>query len=176
VRTTEEQMDALGREVEAALAEAKEITGITRTAFGRVRQLWTLGTGEANVAVRGLKELAARTGGERGTLARARSDSALRREIRTLRASVDSLSGLMASDRGTLGRFRKDSSLLLQIGGLRARGDSVRAMLGALSARASTMQGDSAMARELARTRVLLDSLTLDVKKHPFRYLNWGSF
>jgi hypothetical protein len=104
-------------------------------------------------------------GGRRsGTLGLAARGNLMEKASRVM-AAVDSMMTLLSSDRGSIGRFRRDTTLMTTARGIVAQLDSLRAR--------SKFSTDSALTVQLARRRVLMDSLMKDIKANPLRYINF---
>lgn len=102
----------------------------------------------------------------RGTIGLAMRGNLVERASRVM-AAADSMMAFMSSDKGSIGRFRRDTTLMTTAKGIMSELDSLRA-------RSKGFGGtDSTLSRELARRRVLMDSLTKDIKENPLRYINF---
>lgn len=151
--------------IASAMREIRAQLDTTGRAIGAVRRSSTRGVGEVTRALATFERRALRS---RGSVALAVNDAGLRREVARLGALTDSLRAAAAAPHG-VGRFARDSTLVLRIRETRA---TVQELQGRLRRYTGVpVQGDSALARELARTRRVLDSLVSDAKRHPFRYL-----
>jgi len=86
-------------------------------------------------------------------------------------ASVDSLREFLASDQGSFGRFRRDSTLQREIARLRDDVSVVRALATNTSGTVGRFRADSAYQQSLNSAFQQLDSLFVDLRKHPLRYI-----
>jgi hypothetical protein len=118
-----------------------------------------------------LGRLAGKANGN-GTIGLAMRRNLMARASRAM-SQTDSIRALLASENSSLGRFRKDSTLMTKAGGVMAELDTLRALASDPMGSIAAAHPDSALAHELARSRVLLDSLMKDVKKHPLRYIRF---
>jgi hypothetical protein len=107
-----------------------------------------------------------------GTVGLATRRNLIARASRVMSQS-DSIRALLSSNKGSLGRFQRDSTLMKKAGGVMAELDTLRALAGDPLGSIGRAHPDSGLVRELARSRVLLDSLMQDVKKHPTRYIRF---
>ena len=107
-----------------------------------------------------------------GTIALATRRNLMARASRVMSQS-DSIRALLGSNSSSLGRFRRDSTLMKKAGGVMAELDTLRALASDPMGSIGGPHPDSALVRELARSRVLLDSLMKDVKSHPTRYIRF---
>lgn len=118
-----------------------------------------------------MSRLSAKTRGN-GTIGLAMRRNLMGRASRVM-AQTDSIRALMASDKSSLGRFKKDTTLMTKAKGVMAELDTLSGLMSDPVGRIAAAHPDSALSRELARNRVLLDSLMKDVKKHPLRYISF---
>ena len=116
-----------------------------------------------------MSRMASRAGGN-GTIGLAMRANLSGRASRAM-AAVDSIFALTSSNKTSLGRFRRDSTLVTKAGHVLAELDTLRALTS--SSIGGAAAADSSLTRELARTRPLLASLIADIKKRPFRYINF---
>lgn len=86
-------------------------------------------------------------------------------------AAKDSIMLLMSSGTGNVGRFRKDSTLFRQVSHVRAGIDSLRALTS--GAGIAKLQSDTTLKSAIARARSQVDSLMMEIKKHPTRYISF---
>lgn len=103
-------------------------------------------------------------GGRRGAIGLATSGGLKERASRVM-AAADSVMALASSGSGSVGRFRRDTTLVTKAGGILSELDSLRAR--------SRFGSDSALTIQLARRRVLMDSLIKDIKANPTRYIHF---
>jgi hypothetical protein len=107
-----------------------------------------------------------------GTIALATRTNLMGRASHAM-AAADSIRTLLSSNKGSLGRFRRDSTLITKAKGVMAEVDTLRALLSDPLGSIAAAHSDSALARQLARTHSLLDSLIRDTRTHRARYINF---
>jgi hypothetical protein len=91
--------------------------------------------------------------------------------MKGLIAAKDSVFQLVNSGNGNIGRFRKDSTLMLHVTSLRAGIDSLRSLTS--GAGVTKMRSDTALSAAVAKARREIDSLMIEIKKHPTRYISF---
>jgi chromosome segregation ATPase len=118
------------------------------------------------------KRLLSRLSASNGTvgLALNHRDLLQARAARAL-AQVDSIRALLASDQHSLGRFRRDSTLKREITRVRTELAEVQRLAESPQGTIGRLRTDSAIVHNVHRDMAMLDSLFLDLKKHPFRYI-----
>jgi len=110
--------------------------------------------------------------GSRGTIGLGLEGSdALRAQAQHVMAQADSVRLLVTSNEHSLGRFRRDSTLSREIGRIRDELREVERLSESPTGTIGRMRSDSAIARNVHRDRLAFDSLFLDLKKHPLRYI-----
>jgi hypothetical protein len=119
-----------------------------------------------------MARLGAKASSGRGTLALATRTDLTGRASRAM-AAADSIKALMSSNNGSIGRFRRDSTLVTKARKVLAEVDTLRSLLSNPVKSIAAAHPDSALARQLASTRFLLDSLIKDARKHKGRYINF---
>jgi phospholipid/cholesterol/gamma-HCH transport system substrate-binding protein len=174
VETTVSTADVLITEVRQVIAEGRLIHGSMKPTMDRVNQLMRLADQVSVSASRGIKVFKGRANRNQGTIALAMHDKELWTRSRETMAGVDSLRKFLATDRGFVGRFRRDSTLLLQAATLRHDVNALRAMADSSGGIASARK-DTALLAQMTRARMTLDSIMVDIKKHPFRYISLRS-
>jgi phospholipid/cholesterol/gamma-HCH transport system substrate-binding protein len=97
--------------------------------------------------------------------------SEIARRAQHAMASVDSLRAFLDSGQGSLGRFRRDSTLQREIAQLRDEVSVIRALATNTSGTLGRFRADSAYRQSLNSAFQQLDSLFLDLRKHPLRYI-----
>lgn len=179
INVVSDSVAAIGRSVKQIVSVAgpatREITQLRRKAEQQAHQI--------SGAIRNFRE------GPRkdGSLALLASDSAMYAALSSIAATSDSIRALLAvstnagsinansadthnwSAMGSLGRFRADSTLGHSIQNLVTTLKSLEVAY--LSARDSSSSSKRKIMLHLDRTRLQLDSLVQDAKKHPIRYL-----
>lgn len=119
-------------------------------------------------------ELRKRLSSSTGTIALARGGiDSMRVRARRAMAQVDSVRTLLASNQHSLGRFRRDSTLAKQIASIRAELASARRLAGDTTGTIGRTRTDSAIVRAIGRDLRALDSLMIDMKRRPFRYISF---
>jgi ABC-type transporter Mla subunit MlaD len=164
---------AASRELPAILGNVKILAAQLRTAEGT---LGAFGLDQGGPQVAGVRakteRLMSRLGDSRGTVGLAfESTGALRDRAARAMAQVDSIRALLGSSQHSLGRFRRDSTLVREIGRLRAELQEVQRLAASPTGTIGRLRTDSAIVRNVHRDLVSLDSLFLDLKKHPLRYI-----
>jgi phospholipid/cholesterol/gamma-HCH transport system substrate-binding protein len=110
--------------------------------------------------------------GSRGTVALGYdSAGALRTQAQRIMAQADSIRALVTSNEHSLGRFRRDSTLVREVGRIRDELREVERLADSPQGTIGRARTDSAIARNVHRDLVAFDSLFLDLKKHPLRYI-----
>lgn len=179
INVVSDSVAAIGRSVKEIVSIAgpttREITLLRRKAEQQANQI--------SDAIRNFRE------GPRkdGSLALMVSDSAMHAALSSIAATSDSIKRLLAASTnatsinansadtlnrgsmGTLGRFRTDSTLDHSIQNLVTTLKSLEVAY--LSASDSSLSSKRKVMLHLDRTRLQLDSLVQDAKKHPIRYL-----
>ena len=97
--------------------------------------------------------------------------SEIARRARHALAGTDSLRQFLASGQGSFGRFRRDSTLQRTIADLRKEVAAVRALATNTSGTVGRFRVDSAYRQSLNDAFRQLDSLFVDLRKHPLRYI-----
>jgi phospholipid/cholesterol/gamma-HCH transport system substrate-binding protein len=91
--------------------------------------------------------------------------------MKGLVAAKDSILQLVNSGNGNVGRFRKDSTLMLHVSSLRAGIDSLRALTSGPGI--TNLRSDTALSAAMSKARRQIDSLMIEIKKHPTRYISF---
>ncbi len=113
-----------------------------------------------------------RLGSSRGTIGLGLEGSgALRVRAQHVMAQADSIRLLVTSNEHSLGRFRRDSTLVREIGRIRDELREIQRLSESPVGTIGRMRSDSAITRNLHRDVAAFDSLFLDLKKHPLRYI-----
>jgi hypothetical protein len=86
-------------------------------------------------------------------------------------AQADSIRFLVSSNQHSLGRFRRDSTLAGEVGRIRDELRDIERQAASPDGTIGRMRSDSAIVRNLSRDRAVFDSLFVDLKKHPLRYI-----
>jgi hypothetical protein len=163
------------REFPAVIADVKRVNqqlrnpGGTIGAFGSERG----GVELAAVRARGGR-LAASVAQGRGTLGRLLAGrEGLMARAQTVLARADSVQQLVGSTRAALGRFRRDSTLQATVRDIQQELSTVRTLLEEARGSAGRFQRDSAIVRELTETQREMGAIMADIRRRPFRYLNF---
>jgi len=85
--------------------------------------------------------------------------------------SADSIRALVFSNDHSLGRFRRDSTLLRDVQRVRDELAKMQAVADSGTGTVGRFRSDSAIVLAIGRSRMSLDSLFADMKRHPFRYI-----
>ena len=91
--------------------------------------------------------------------------------MKGLISQKDSIMQLVSSGNGNVGRFRKDSTLIHRVSSLRAEIDSLRRLTS--GAGILKMRSDTTLSVEMGKARRQIDSLMVEIKKHPTRYISF---
>jgi hypothetical protein len=86
-------------------------------------------------------------------------------------AQADSVRLLVTSNEHSLGRFRRDSTLVREVGRIRDELHEVQRLAESPAGTLGRLRSDSSIARNVRRDRMAFDSLFIDLKKHPLRYI-----
>jgi phospholipid/cholesterol/gamma-HCH transport system substrate-binding protein len=165
-------LDSLGGRLNALSDSSQKLIGLLSNTSTTIGSFRTRGMGEIRRAQAVTSSLADKATHGTGTLALAYRGS-LGERVRRVIAQKDSVTALLSSDRGNLGRFHRDSTLLPQVARIRAEVDSLRALLSNPNSEVARLRSDTALKTEIARARVQLDSLTMEVKKHPLKFISF---
>jgi ABC-type transporter Mla subunit MlaD len=113
-----------------------------------------------------------RLAGSRGTVGLGLdSAGAVRAQAERIMAQADSIRMLLTSNEHSLGRFRRDSTLVHEVGRIRDELREVERLADSPRGTIGRARSDSAIARNVHRDLAAFDSLFLDLKKHPRRYI-----
>jgi hypothetical protein len=96
---------------------------------------------------------------------------ALQARAQAIMAQADSIRFLVSSNQHSLGRFRRDSTLAGEVGRIRDELRDIERQAASPDGTIGRMRSDSAIVRNLSRDRAVFDSLFVDLKKHPLRYI-----
>ncbi|HEX3866430.1 MAG TPA: MlaD family protein [Gemmatimonadaceae bacterium] len=99
------------------------------------------------------------------------SQSPIRVRASRAMAQVDSIRALLSSNQHSLGRFRRDSTLRTEVGRLRGELAATQRLMDSPTGTVGRFRADSALTRSMSRDRAELDSLFVDMKSHPIRYI-----
>lgn len=152
-------------EIRGLMTEVSGLTTKMSRPVGTIGNFRTRGMAPMADLAGGMSRINAGMSGSGGTLGRLMNGNLTERASRVM-AAVDSLKTLASTGGGSIGRFRRDTTLMKTALGLSAELDSLRA--------GSKFGGaDSSLTLELARRRVLMDSLIKDIKDNPLRYISF---
>ncbi len=98
-------------------------------------------------------------------------DASIRTRASHAMAQVDSIRTLLSSNAHSLGRFRRDSTLTVEIGRIRDELAETQRLASSPTGTIGRWRADSAVLRSVGRDRAAFDSLFIDMKKHPLRYI-----
>jgi len=96
---------------------------------------------------------------------------ALQARAQSIMAQGDSIRLLISSNQHSLGRFRRDSTLAGEVGRIRDELRDIERRAESQDGTIGRMRSDSAIVRNVQRDRAAFDSLFVDLKKHPLRYI-----
>jgi phospholipid/cholesterol/gamma-HCH transport system substrate-binding protein len=161
------------RELPAIMSNVKLLVAQLHTAEGTLGAFGVDRGGPQMERVRAkTSNLMNRLGGTRGTIGRGFEGSdALRAQAQQTIARADSIRALVTSNEHSLGRFRRDSTLMREVGRIRDELRDIERRAESPMGTIGRMRSDSAIARNVHRDLVAFDSLFLDLKKHPLRYI-----
>ena len=77
----------------------------------------------------------------------------------------------MGSDHHSLGRFRRDSTLSGSVQRVRDELAKMQSLVDSPNGTVGRMRTDSAIVLAIGRSRIALDSLLTNMKRHPLRYI-----
>jgi ABC-type transporter Mla subunit MlaD len=172
VETAGSKAAGAAREIPAILANIRVLSSQLKTVespFGALR-----GDVMPRVSMVRLNasRLVDRLSSSAGIIGLAFSDtSEIARRAQHALAGVDSLREFLASAQGSFGRFRRDSTLLHEIAQLRDEMSVLRALATNTSGTVGRFRADSAYRQSLNSAFQQLDSLFVDLRKHPLRYI-----
>jgi phospholipid/cholesterol/gamma-HCH transport system substrate-binding protein len=161
------------RELPAIMANVKLLVAQLHTAEGTLGAFGIDRGGPQMERVRAkTSNLMNRLGGSRGTIGQGfEASDELRAQAQRIMAQADSIRALVTSNDHSLGRFRRDSTLMREVGRIRDELRDVERRAESPAGTIGRMRSDSAIARNVHRDLVAFDSLFLDLKKHPLRYI-----
>ena len=161
------------RQLPAIMGNVKVLVAQLHTAEGTLGAFGLDGGGPQLEGVRvKTGRLMNRLAGSRGTFGMGYATSGeLRAQAQHAMAQADSIRLLVTSNTHSLGRFRRDSTLAREVGRIRDELRDVERQASSPSGTIGRLRSDSAIARNVHRDFVALDSLFLDLKKHPLRYI-----
>lgn len=151
-------------EIRGLMTEVSGLTTKMSRPVGTIGNFRTRGMAPMADVAEGMSRINSKMSGN-GTLGRLMNGNLNERASRVM-AAVDSLKTLASTGGGSIGRFRRDTTLMKTALGLSAELDSLRA-------RSKFGGADSSLTLELARRRVLMDSLIKDIKDNPLRYISF---
>jgi ABC-type transporter Mla subunit MlaD len=162
------------RQLPAIIGNVRLLMARLHTADGTLGAFGMEGGGE-------LERVGARTGrlmnrltGSRGTLGLGyEASGTLWTRAQRIMAQADSVRALVTSNEHSLGRFRRDSTLVRDVGRIRDELREVERLADSANGTIGRMRADSAIARNVHRDLAAFDSLFLDLKKHPLRYITF---
>lgn len=167
-----EDVSTLTPEFAALGSQVRQLTSKVTRPEGTIGNFRAHGMpGIAGVSA-GMSRVSTKLARANGTLALA-TRSNLKVRASEAMAGADTIRALLSSKRGSIGRFRRDTTLVAKASGVMSKLDSLSALLANPVGSIEAAHSDSVLSKELGRSRALLDSLMTDVKKHPFRYINF---
>jgi ABC-type transporter Mla subunit MlaD len=139
------------------------------TTLGDVASLRKLSVKQAEAVHVAMDNFADRALASKGTIASLIRDTAsLRKQTTRVSALADSIGAAASTSSGEFGRFRRDSTLVVQARSTMASVAELRASVARYAGKSSE---GVALANQLDITNAKLDSIVMDAKKHPLRYL-----
>jgi hypothetical protein len=163
------------RELPATMADVKRLSQELRNPRGTIG---AFGSERAAVELAAVRErggrLAASLSQGRGTLGRAlsgRGELMARAEIALARA--DSVRQLFGSPDVAVGRFRRDTTLKTVVAEIQNELSIVRTMLNEARGTAGRMTQDRAIVEALMEAEREMGAVMADIRRRPFRYLNF---
>ncbi|MFN2563988.1 MAG: MlaD family protein [Gemmatimonadaceae bacterium] len=163
------------RQVPAVIADVKRVSQQVRSSGGTIGAFGTEGGAVELAAVRARGgRIAASLSQGRGTLGRmlaARGGVIARAQAVLARA--DSVQQLLGSSDAALGRFRSDSTLKAVVGEIQNELSIVRALLADARGTAGRVQHDRAIVESLMEAEREMTALMEDIRRRPFRYINF---
>ena len=139
------------------------------TTLGDVASLRKLSVKQAEAVHVAMDNFADRALASKGTIASLIRDTAsLRKQTTRVSALADSIGAAASTSSGEFGRFRRDSTLVVQARSTMASVAELRASVARYVGKSSE---GVALANQLDITNAKLDSIVMDAKKHPLRYL-----
>ena len=159
------------RELPAIIAEGKVVVGYTKSPDGTIGTVMTRGlpAEEMRALRRNISAIRASMAGD-GTGA---GRPALRRQVATAMARVDSVRALIAAPKTSLGRFRSDSTLPRLVGEIRSELDSLGREMAESQGTLYRLKNDSALVRSVADAQREMTLLFADLKRRPLRYIHF---
>ncbi len=154
------------------ITSAKDLNTMTSSPNGTVGSIRRRGFPQLPEVGARMSRLASKASSGNGTIALASRNKLATRASHVM-AAADSIKSLMSSNKNTFGRFRKDTTLTSKATGVLAQLDTLMTFAASPVSTIAAAHPDSALTKELGRTRALLAELIRDLKKHPFRYINF---
>lgn len=159
-------------EFPAIIDNVKLLATQLQTAQGTLGALgMAMNSPDMNRVRRKAARLMARLSDSTSVIGLAMGNGLLAQRARNAMAQVDSIRSLLASNDHSLGRFRRDSTLIRDITQLRAQMQQLQALADSPDGTIGRFRTDSAVTRGIHRDLAALDSLLVDLKKHPTRYI-----
>ena len=139
------------------------------TTLRNVASLRKLSLKQAEAVHVAMDNFADRALASQGTIASLVRDSAsLRKQTSRVSALADSIGTAASTGSGEFGRFRRDSTLVVQARSTMAAVAQLRASIARYAGKSSE---GAALAKQLDIANVKLDSIVMDAKRHPLRYI-----
>ena len=163
------------RQLPAVMSDVKRVNEQLRSPGGTIGAFGSERGGVELAAVRARgSRIASSLSRGRGTLGRllgARDPLTIR--VKAVLARADSVQQILASETTALGRFRRDTTLETTIESIQSELATVRALLEEARGTAGRMQYDGAIMESVAETQRELAAIMADIRRRPFRYLNF---
>ena len=163
------------REFPGVIADVKRVQQQLRSPGGTIGAFGSERGGVELAAVRARgSRIATSLGQGRGTLGRLLAvREGLTARAQTVIARADSVQALLGSTDVALGRFRRDSTLKATMQDIQQELSTVRTLLEEARGSAGRFQRDSAIVRELMDAQREMGEIMADMRRRPFRYLNF---
>jgi phospholipid/cholesterol/gamma-HCH transport system substrate-binding protein len=163
------------RELPAVIADVKRVDRQLRNPGGTIG---AFGSERGAVELKAVRErggrLAASLSQGRGTLGRLLSGRGeLMARAETALARADSVQQLFASTDVAVGRFRRDTTLKTAVAAIQNELSVVRVMLSEARGTAGRVTQDRAIVEALTEAEREMAAIMADIRRRPFRYLNF---
>jgi len=163
---------AAAQQLPAIIDNVKLIGAQLRSTEGTLGALGLAGTADLGRLRANTDRAMSRLSSSSGTVGLAlQNRGAVQARAAQAMAAADSLRLLVTSNQHSLGRFRRDSTLTREIAAVRGELTRAQRLAASPNGTIGRLQTDSAIVQGLHRAIASMDSLFVDVKKHPLRYI-----
>ena len=161
------------RDVVALTGELKKVTRGINSGQGTIGQLVTNRAlyDQANVALARTSAVMAELQNPRGTVGRLLNDPSVYYSLNRALASVDTLVTRLSSSQGTLSKLLKDDTLYTRLLAVVSSTDTLVKQLGHGNGTVSKLFTDDQLYNELVKAVSELNSVLVDVRRDPRRYM-----